>query len=447
MLAARGRNARFFRFLRDSAMKTFRDALLQISLVGSFLIGFLCVYLAWQIHLVSSHARPDAKILPLADLASKGIGDNLHVQLEGFVFGEPVIDKSNKIWNAVWLPLHTEGSDPSKSVPLAFLRTEAVNTRAELKDFVANTAVVRGLVGSALPVASRLRVKPSGALRKAYPDHDFSKAVLLGDAKLDVLGAFAIGEEHLFDASLARVGASVGAGALGVGFICLCVVLLAIKPRGERTDLCRSDLRVTPGMREKLARETPRASFVEDSWPRFTRSFSYVGQALLCWLLSAIVFAVMANYLAKNEVRFDAGTVLGGLFVAGLGVFFLGLGLHRFRDMLRMRNGVSEIGLCDSGLRWIRHGKAQQALWNEIAHVFRYTHSHAYRGGGVVKDHDEVTIQLHSGDSLYFNMHSLADYESFADALLEELKRRDEQASFPTGLNLDVLRALDLDAR
>ena len=90
-------------------MKYVLVILVSIGLLTAFPAFLCCIVLAMQVQMATAVAQPTSHVLPLSDLLSRGPGNNAHVQVTDFSFGEPVIDKKGIQWQWVWIPLLPAG--------------------------------------------------------------------------------------------------------------------------------------------------------------------------------------------------------------------------------------------------------------------------------------------------------------------------------------------------
>src|SRR5262245_61449694 len=87
------------------SMQVLRKSFIAIGFVAG-LAAMVAAVAGWQLQLLAKAGDAAPRSLTVAEMAEKGTGGNIHVELTGFKFGKPIIDKNkDDAWTAVWLPL------------------------------------------------------------------------------------------------------------------------------------------------------------------------------------------------------------------------------------------------------------------------------------------------------------------------------------------------------
>src|SRR5947209_4341498 len=112
------------------AMRALRTLLLGIGLTVALSLGCFLLYWTLELSAVARQTQATPQRLPAAQLADKGVPDNLYVELTDFTFGEPVIDKGAQGWVGAWLPV--EPAPPPEEAPryTIFLRVNVPDQAA-----------------------------------------------------------------------------------------------------------------------------------------------------------------------------------------------------------------------------------------------------------------------------------------------------------------------------
>ncbi|MFL5242995.1 MAG: hypothetical protein ACJ8FY_12880 [Gemmataceae bacterium] len=410
-------------------MRIVRTLFLVVGLMVAMTLGCAVLFTAVQLNNVIQKCKPTAEVLTVAQLAEKGAPENLHVELNDFTFGTPVIETNKEGWECAWLPIepsakplpvepHPKSKKPSKQT--IYYRAN-VRDQAALDEFVKQSKLI-ALVTTPLPKDSRWRVTCGPALRKAYPKLDANQTLFLAEPRLLVFGeTIELSDPRPYDAAYQSTAAWGGAGLLLFGF--LCMYLLAVR-RGPATKH-----RSTPdaeALRAKLMAEAPVS----------------VHRAKALYILQGVaLFGILAGILVLMAVLFggvafkaqNRGEPLIAALTA-LITFPLLLGaLASARACLARLRWPTDIAVCHNGLRW-RQGRQERAfLWAEFVDVKReikLVQRAVYPGGLVgamaqmnnpqppIKV-DTVKLTLQSGKTYRMSPAALTDYLNFASSITE----------------------------
>jgi hypothetical protein len=118
------------------------------------LLGFCFLMLGRGQWVLASHASPEPQTLFLQDLIAKGPGDNRHVRVTQFTFGDGyVVEGLHGGWDEVWIPVYpasgTEVGDPGhpRADPFAVLiHTRKPRSKDELARYCDTTTVIQGVM-------------------------------------------------------------------------------------------------------------------------------------------------------------------------------------------------------------------------------------------------------------------------------------------------------------
>jgi hypothetical protein len=178
-------------------------------LVGGGIVGFL----GWQEWVVISRGAPTPQPIRLADLAANGPGNNVHVEVNDFVWGEDgVVEEKNGKWNRVWVPLFaTAGPNPG---PVRVLvKTFHVDNAQQLEQFKRRRTVT-GIIENVIPGHS-LGSGEIGELKKSYPNVDAASLLVIEEGR-----AFPTPEK-------VYLLLGIGAGLLVLGLAAVLVLVVA----------------------------------------------------------------------------------------------------------------------------------------------------------------------------------------------------------------------------
>ena len=373
------------------------------------LAGVVAAVAGGQLQMLLSSASATPRALTVTELAEAGTGGNAHVELTGFKFGKPVIEKGKEgEWMVVWLPV-LPARDPAK--PLfrnVYLRTTHIDDQKDL-DKLLNQSTLRTLVASALPQSSLFAVKPSSDFYQAEPNLDPKKTVFLCDAQLDLNGAPVLVGEQLFNRSFLWAAWAVVGVAFALVFVGLAVGSVpAAKPAALPADRA--------SLREALFQESPMSIHRAMYGP-------VVGYILLTFVVGVPLLGALglgAAYMAMAETTRGYMDLEKIGYAAGLGVvsaFLFGiLWAIVAATIITFRGVIAEVVMCNHGLRW-RVGKVwNAALWSDVKSVTR-GESIVMRNGVEVSRFGVCRVTLRDDRELVFDRSRISDYPSLADAI------------------------------
>src|SRR5262245_57387374 len=138
--------------------------------------------------MLASHASPEPQTLSLQDLVAKGPGDNWHLRVTHFTFGQGyVVEKESASWGEVWIPVYPspgiegKGSGPPPSGPFsALVHTRNLRDENDLARFCESPTVIQG-------VMTRDQGGPpswsviGGKLLAMYPGTDLEKCRVINE--------------------------------------------------------------------------------------------------------------------------------------------------------------------------------------------------------------------------------------------------------------------------
>jgi hypothetical protein len=141
--------------------------------VGCLAISVAAGLVAWQVRALLDAGTPTPVPVPVADLAGWKSGDNLHVTVTEFGFGESyVVEKEKGYWKRLWIPLlPPEGRSGIKVVAT----TARIRDQEQLDRFIQRKALT-GIIANDVPFLASEQPKK---LRESYPGVDFSRVLIL----------------------------------------------------------------------------------------------------------------------------------------------------------------------------------------------------------------------------------------------------------------------------
>jgi hypothetical protein len=434
-------------------------------------VGSVAANYAWQLQTISLVAEPVPVQTKVATLASKGPGTAVHLELTEFKFGEPLIEKNGERWECVWLPLLPPSA---KTVtPVVFFRSTRIHDQAQLDQlreqkslrvFVTNTSLQKSVWGAAV----------SHDFFAKYPKIDFGRLTVAAEPDLDMpLSREMTGKpvvlatNVLLSPTTRMIAWAICGGSFLIGMI-LIVVLISPDHRVTVTQsVCRVD-KSDSGMgvtvrylssiparfvvsedvkreRDQLMREMAVSSH------QYRSAFGMIASVLGVGLGLLLFLGIVGGMLYKSSQAGAAGpaTAFGIGSMAACALMLVVYFGKRTLD----RNGkfADVIQLCSSGIRWQNGKHVGMAAWSEIARVERVTvdvnrkkqvvatqfgligalavsMGSAGDDGELTRERDTVSLQLQSGDVMYFSSSSLSDYITFAQTIHElhgnEARRR-----------------------
>jgi hypothetical protein len=216
--------------IRGVAMKMdIRKVLLPPCILG-VVSGLVLGGIAWQNYTLLQQGKPTPQQLRVGELAANGPGDNIHVTLTDFDFGDGyVVERKNGRWNRVWIPAFPDDQAGQVNEIKVLVTTSRVKDEAELERFYQQETVTGIITNSIHWQGSEIR-----ELQRSYPDLDVSSLWVV-----DAGRAFPSEQEFY-------VTAACSGGLLLLGLVCggiLAVVLALRRPyhpgRMKKLDISR----------------------------------------------------------------------------------------------------------------------------------------------------------------------------------------------------------------
>jgi hypothetical protein len=145
------------------------DLMGAIALIA-ILVGPGLAYVAYQRQRVLDMGKPEPHVFRVADLGKNGPGDNIHVKITDFEFGENYAYKSKGgSWTALCLAAFPTGKRNDPKALKVVVRTTRVHDEKELRDF-AQRAEIQGVVVNSIYEWEN----DKAFMRQAYPGVDTS---------------------------------------------------------------------------------------------------------------------------------------------------------------------------------------------------------------------------------------------------------------------------------
>jgi hypothetical protein len=429
-------------------MKRLVTVVLLLLALGSFIGAGLAFYAGWQTAKLLAVAERTPTPTSLAELLEKNPAQNCHVELSGFTFGEPIVEKGADTWNGVWLPLYTDPLPAEAGVPAAFFRDARIRNQTQLDDLV-KQPTLNALITNPLPDGSLLKVSPTKELKNTYPGLDMSKAAFLTIPELQVRG-YVLDADTLLDPGTSETAWAATTGFLLAGLVGLVLACWLAERcrRVVRSASCevehvhqpthsikRTRSRIPPAalaedeiatQRQRLNQESPRSAHRGKALGSIGKLVQWAAGAVLGLVLACACLGLTLYLLERGETWAAA---FAGLF-ALLALTFGLVAPAMMKAWWSQR--VSRIEVCPSGLRWSRGRKSRQAAWAEILLVQRIE-SESYQGaimgmGGLVAAASAMAPRkvLSRGDSLLIELArdrvrvdsaTLTDYAEFAQSV------------------------------
>jgi hypothetical protein len=398
-------------------MRFLRLLFIALGLMVGLPLGGLLLYATVELRTVAQKTQPTPQGLAAVELAAKGAPENLYVELTGFMFGEPIIEKNKEGWEFAWLPVEPALEPEEALKHVIFLRAN-VRDQAALDRFRKQTRF-EALVTTGLPKSSRWRAKSSSALRKAYPDLDMSQAVFLAEPRLMLLGyAVELSDPRLHDPTYESIGAWSGGALLLFGLVS---VYWLIRGRRAPQDATASEPDAA-ARRAQLETERPESVHTARASGVFGGILGY--GVLAGILLFGLFLVTAAAFLAQRQGKPHIAVMLALLDLP----VFLGA-QAAWRACRRMRRWPTDIALCPSGVRWRQGRQRRVILWAEVAEIQREIKViPRFRQTGLLGAMNELNnptpplirdtlqITLLSGESYRMTPDLVSNYNKFAEA-------------------------------
>jgi hypothetical protein len=400
------------------AMRALRVFFSLLGLVVALPLGGAVLYATIQLKMVAERTQATPRRLPAAQLAQKGVPDNLFVEVTDFRFGKPVIEQTKEGWDGAWLPVEptTMAAGPAKHA--LFFRANVRNQAA--LDLVLKRSPLEALVTTPLPKGCQWRVKSGPALRKAYSKEVTSQALFLAEPRLALLGqSVAVSDPRLHDPEYESLGAWGGGGLILFAFLCLYLMVKRGRAAGQSGGYAADADAET--QRTQLQTERPDSVHAARGLGVFRRVSLY---GLLAGVLGVgAVLAIGAVFVAQSQGK----PLIAVLFTFAAIPTFLGAWVA-FRAAGRMLRWPTDIALCPTGVRWRQGRKRRAILWAEVADIDRQIKVIPRPGpGGLLGAmaqlnnpqppliQDTLRITLHSGESYLMSPDLLTNYNKFAE--------------------------------
>jgi hypothetical protein len=146
-------------------------------LVGGGIVGFL----GYQEWIVFSRGSPTPQRIRLADLTARGPGDNVHVEVTDFVWGQNCVTETKQgKWNRVWIPIFPSGAAEQGQVR-ALVKTFHVADEGQLHQMVGRQTVT-GVIDNVIP-GHGLGSAEIAELKKGYPNADLAGLLVIEEGR------------------------------------------------------------------------------------------------------------------------------------------------------------------------------------------------------------------------------------------------------------------------
>ncbi len=142
----------------------------------ALIAGGIVTVLGWQDRTIRSLGKETPKDISFAELARNGPGDNVHVTVHDFEFGENYIYEEKKgSWSRVWIPMFPPGERGEIKV---LLKTFSVKNAGELQNRYGAITHVTGVITNSI---HSLGSAEKNELVKAYPNANVDSVLVLQD--------------------------------------------------------------------------------------------------------------------------------------------------------------------------------------------------------------------------------------------------------------------------
>jgi hypothetical protein len=399
-------------------MRALRLLFLALGLIVGLPLGCFLLYWTLELDAVVQKTQETPQQLPAAQLAHKGVPDNLYVELTDFTFGKPVIEEGQHGWYCVWLPVEPNPSSAKPAKYTLFFRADA-HDPASLDSFL-KRAPNEALVTTGLPPSSQWRIPVGPCLRKAYPKLISDSTLLLSEPRVSVLGhPVALADPRLHDPAYASMAAWGGGSLVFFGLFCIYAMMKG--RQGESDGACDARGCDFTSLRAQLESERPDSTHVAKTWGVVQKMLGY-------GLLSALLILVVVLMGGAAVASQAEGKPLGAVLFVFAGLPLLLGARAAVRALWRTFHWPTDIAVCPTGLRW-RQGSTQRLiLWAEVADVEREVKviPRVHQGGLVgaiqaLNDRsppqfsDRLRITLYSGESYVMTAQLVTDYMKLVD--------------------------------
>ncbi len=406
-------------------MKGLVKTLLFLVIIGCVCVCGFSLYCLHQLNLLAESAQTDSQQLTLKELTENGAGDNHHVSLSQFSFGEPIIEKKDGEWEGVWLTLLPQSGEPEAAV----LWAPSIKTQDQLDEYL-QRETVDALVSSGLPKSSVFRIGISKTLKKAFTKEEPKETSKKeGAAKSPTKEGAAKSPEKaelkdlvflsepvfvLFNGELIEVQTLLAetttqylygglGGAILLGIVCFLVFGLLDRPVKKPRPTIPSQAAYN-----RLASE-PELSLHPFSWQLVQQRLWKQGGAFFGGMICVVILLAIGSHASKDgHTGVAAFMYLGSLMFGGASLCLL------FMCVRALTQGISGIQVSQSGLSWLRGGKTEYALWEDIAEVYR-VENRLFRNGQLEDTCSRLTVKLFDGRDFGFSADTFVDFPTLAE--------------------------------
>jgi hypothetical protein len=397
-------------------MRVLRILFLVLAFTVGLPVGGLLFYWSMEFKAVAQRTKETPDRVPAAQLADKGVPDNLYVDVTDFTFGTPVVETSKQGWAYVWLPVEPATESEKEPPYTIFLRVN-VQDQVALDRFV-KRGRCGALIATGLPKSSKWRIGCGAALQKAYPEQDWSKAMLLAEPRLKLFDyPVELSDPRLHDPEYESAAVWGGGALVLFGLASLYFLMKGKKqPGGAAVPALEAET-----LRAQLQTERPESVHRARLSGVAQRAVGYL--VLVGVLVLGLLAATGSALLAQNRGQSHAAVIL--VFVAVVALLPV---RAAFRAFLRMFRFPTDIAVCPGGVRW-RQGSRQRAiLWSEVAEVRRDIKViQRFQGTGIVGAmralnnpappliKDTVRIELETGEAYVLGPDMVTSYPQLAE--------------------------------
>jgi hypothetical protein len=151
--------------------RSLASELMGVGALLGILIGPGIAYLAYQRQKVLDMGKPEPRVFRVAELGKNGPGDNIHVKVTDFEFGDQYFLRSQRgSWKDVCLAAFPKGKVGDPQALRVVVRTSRVHDEKELREFGTRTEL-QGVVVNSIYESEN----DKNFMRDAYPGVDTSR--------------------------------------------------------------------------------------------------------------------------------------------------------------------------------------------------------------------------------------------------------------------------------
>jgi hypothetical protein len=190
---------------------------LPLICLGTLIAGGIVGLLGWQQRTLLQQGSATPQQIRLADLTARGPGDNIHVTVTDFVFGEQyVVEKKGSRWNRVWIPMFPAEQQGGGDIKV-LMKTFHIADEGQLAGFYGKQTLTGVITNSIHSLGSG----ETEELKKAYPGADLSSVWIVEE-----------GREFPTEAGVTRM-LVIGGGLLALGVLSGLTLLIGkLRSRG-----------------------------------------------------------------------------------------------------------------------------------------------------------------------------------------------------------------------